>query len=123
MLSTARARGLFLDDERNPEDVFWVEYPTGIDWTVVRCYDDFVSESSKGYSVISFDHDIQDFDDVGFERTGFTCAKHLVEIVLDKEVGMPVFYVHSKNVIGAANINKLLSNLTWRIKLDSLENQ
>ena len=28
--------GVFLDDERNPEDVKWVKYPANVDWCVVR---------------------------------------------------------------------------------------
>ena len=29
-------KGLFLDDERNPEDVTWIKYPDNIEWIVVR---------------------------------------------------------------------------------------
>ena len=29
-------RGIFLDDERNPEDVTWIKYPENVEWFIVR---------------------------------------------------------------------------------------
>ena len=59
-------KGLFLDDERNPEDVTWIDYPESIDWKVVRSYSEFFYEFHRSdFQVISFDHDIQDYNHRG----------------------------------------------------------
>jgi hypothetical protein len=125
-------KGLFLDDERNPEDVTWVSYPDNIEWTVVRTRSAFQDACETGeYLYYSFDHDIQDFttvkkgtpiaetafgivyqeEDETFEHTGFHCAldlKDYLELGLDNEVKMKGFFVHSKNPIGAKKIYNLL---------------
>ena len=38
-MESNKIKGLFLDDERVPQDVTWVNYPKNIEWTVVRSYD------------------------------------------------------------------------------------
>ena len=59
-MESNKMKGLFLDDERVPQDVTWVVYPKNIEWTVVRSYDEFFHEFHRGqFQVISFDHDIQ----------------------------------------------------------------
>jgi len=104
-------RGIFLDDERNPEDVTWLTYTQDIEWTVVRTYGDFErAVICEQYDVISFDHDIQDFTDEGEERTGYTCFKRMLEFVLDGMYNLPICYVHSKNVAGAKNIKDHYEN-------------
>lgn len=108
-------KGLFLDDERNPQDVTWVDYPQGIEWRVVRTFDAFVAaleENGVAFELISFDHDLQDFDASGVERTGYTCMKWLSERSLDTETPPPaLFHVHSMNGPGGGNIRSLYSNL------------
>jgi len=60
--------GIFLDDERKPEDVTWVKYEEDIEWVIVRSYSEFVSELRKLFFntenelVISFDHDLCCYD-------------------------------------------------------------
>lgn len=108
-------KGLFLDDERIPQDVTWVEYPAAIEWKVVRTYDEFVAaltEDGADFALISFDHDLQDFDSSGVERTGYTCMKWMSERALDTDTPPPaIFHVHSKNGPGGGNIRSLYSNL------------
>ena len=71
-----KLRGLFLDDERNPEDVTWIDYPESIDWKVVRSYDEFFYEFHRSaFQAISLDHDIQDYNHRGVELTGYTSRK------------------------------------------------
>lgn len=132
-------KGLFLDDERNPEDIVWAvegsaySYPENIKWTVVRTRDEFQNACETGeFLYYSFDHDIQDFttvykgtpitetvfgvvyqeEDETFEHTGYHCALDLVDYLhlgIESDVKMKGFFVHSKNPIGALKIYNLLS--------------
>jgi hypothetical protein len=112
---------LFLDDERNPQDVKWILIGGvghwGADWKIVRSYDEAVAwVTEHGFpDVISFDHDLGlmhyagDYSD---GITGLDFAKWLVEYDMDTNT-MPAnftFTVHSKNPIGSENIRNLLSN-------------
>lgn len=105
--------GIFLDDERNPEDVFWIEYPE-ITWSVVRNKDDFmtllklVATTGQNF-VVSFDHDIQEFcNDV--ETTGYDCLKNLVYFCLDTGVNLPVCFFHTQNPVGKQNMQTYYEN-------------
>ena len=92
-------KGLFLDDERNPKDVTWLSYPLDVDWTVVRTYGEFeMAILMSDFDIISFDHDIQDFDDRGNERTGYTCFLKILGYVMEDCMKMPEVVVHSQNL-------------------------
>lgn len=113
---------LFLDDERNLEDVTWAPWKVrekyrNEDWVIVRNYGDAMTEVfNRGFPLfVSFDHDI------GHDKyTGHSFAKQLVEndiISGNKESRSAYkfapdfeFYVHSQNHIGKANIEGLLNN-------------
>jgi hypothetical protein len=113
---------LFLDDERNLEDVTWAPWQVrekyrNEEWVVARSYADAMVEIlNRGFpKFVSFDHDL------GHEKyTGYELAKQLVEndiISGDKESRREYkfcvnfdFYVHSQNPIGKANIEGLLNN-------------
>lgn len=93
---------LFLDDVRDPPDNSWV---------TVRSFDDFI-----GWIVlhgvpdlISFDHDLGEN-----QPTGMDCAKWLVE----NELPIKGWKVHSANPPGHANIESLLSN--WKKHTDGV---
>lgn len=129
-------KGLFLDDERNPEDVTWnligsdVKYPSDVEWTIVRNSKDFIIEMEKDiYECYSFDHDIQDFwvqpkgtplaqtafgivyaeEETRGEHTGYHCATHLQDhFMLGHGLKPKMFFVHSKNPVGAKKIYDLL---------------
>lgn len=104
-------KGLFLDDERNPQDVTWLSYPANINWNIVRTYAEFSNAIlTQDFDIISFDHDIQDYDLKGNERTGYDCMKYLVEMALDKAIILPRCVVHSQNPTGAENIRKYYEN-------------
>lgn len=114
-------RLLFLDDVRYPieayrytkQDVFLQK-----GWHIVRNYEQFVSRIlEKGLpEMISFDHDLgvehylrpnaKEF----VEKTGYDCAKWLVEYCMDNYLNLPKFYCHSMNPVGKENIEKLLKN-------------
>jgi len=111
---------IYLDDVRTPIDPNWV---------VVRSYDEFVKTVTKigleNIELISLDHDLGDsamkewhtnvyhnytlnYDNIT-EKTGYDCAKWLVEQWLE---GYPVVdvYTHSANAIGSANIMGYINN-------------
>ncbi len=114
------AWNLFLDDERNFEDVTWAPWQVrekyrNEEWVVARSYADAMVEIlNRGFpKFISFDHDL------GHEKyTGYELAKQLVEndiISGDKESRKEYvfsadfdYYVHSQNPIGKANIEGLI---------------
>lgn len=92
---------LYLDDLRSTPENFERVYD----------YDEFVNFINKNGvpEFISFDHDL------GEGKTGFDCAKFLVEFCLDNGVSDINFQVHSQNPVGKENIEKLLDNFN-RVK-------
>ncbi len=97
---------IFLDD---------VRMPVGDDWHIVRNYDEFV-HAIKTYGIpkyISFDHDLafEHYADMqSQEKTGYDCAKFLVDFCMDRKLQLPDYGVHSMNPVGKANILHLLKN-------------
>ncbi|TRO56190.1 hypothetical protein E2P64_06230 [Candidatus Bathyarchaeota archaeon] len=121
---------LFLDDSRNPRDVKWVELPL-VAWTVVRNYREFVETIQRDGvpRIVSFDHDLADEHYKEFaratdpktidkqikyetltEKTGYDCAKWLANFCVDKGIPIPLYYLHSLNGIGCANIHSILES-------------
>jgi hypothetical protein len=127
---------IYLDDIRTPK-------PETGDWVVVKNYDEFVKVVTEigleNISLISLDHDLGDsamhewhtnvyhnytldYNNI-HEKTGYDCAKWLVEHYYDnyvtqesrsekKQSGIifPRVYTHSANPIGSANIMGYLNN-------------
>jgi hypothetical protein len=120
---------LFLDDERIPEQVKWVQLPLA-PWAIVRSYAAFVSIIQKHGipSFVTFDHDLaeehyrpsmynpdkhytQYYTDGTFkEKTGYDCAKWLCEYCAEKNVDFPEYTVHSMNPIGRENIHSIIQS-------------
>jgi hypothetical protein len=111
---------IYLDDIRTPVETGWV---------VVRDYDEFVETilhyGLENIEIISLDHDLGisamkewhknvkinctlDYNNIT-EKTGYDCAKWLVEQWLN---GSPVckVYTHSANAVGSANIMGYVNN-------------
>lgn len=125
---------LFLDDERYPHDVTWVDLPL-VEWTIVRNYKQFVDTITiNGMPQnISFDHDLADvhykksialnksggtyeYSDIE-EKTGYDCAKWLVDYCMEKNIEIPPYTVHSMSIIGKQNIIQYLENYkSWKHK-------
>lgn len=123
MISKEGYYNLFLDDVRNS----YFLHDTRA-WTTVRNYNQFVETiKERGLpKLISFDHDLALEHYPVFEeniiygkpyeipyakykeKTGFDCAKWLVEYCLDNRLPLPDFQVHSMNPVGKENIQKLL---------------
>lgn len=110
MSKTKESFCIFLDDERWPDEVKWVDIGNH-QWYISRSYFDAVSliEELGFPDVVSFDHDLGiDLD--GKELTGYDFAKYLCQLDMDKG-GMPEdfkFTVHSQNPVGARNIKNYL---------------
>lgn len=113
---------LFLDDYRIPRDCFeYMHSPIyiSVDWIVVRNYYAFITLiENKGIpEIISFDHDLADvhykkqefnYDDETQEKTGFHCAKWLINYCIDNKKELPAeVLIHSMNPAGSANIKSL----------------
>jgi hypothetical protein len=111
---------IYLDDIRTPINP---------DWIVVRSYDEFVAKVTEigldNIDVISLDHDLGDtamrewynnvynnyqldYNNIT-EKTGYDCAKWLVNQWLDGQPVVEVF-THSANAIGSANIMGYINN-------------
>jgi hypothetical protein len=121
-----------------------VRTPKDPNWKVVRNYEEFVDLVSKtgleNIETISLDHDLGpiamseyfnnvspnyklDYNNLIEEKTGYDCAKWLVDYYYekyDKEVSrnekrnsgilFPRIYTHSANPIGSANIMGYVNN-------------
>ena len=107
---------IFLDDERNIEDVTWVKYPSYENLFVFRRERDLINSlmifDDIKDCLFSFDHDLQDFDVAGNENTGYTCAKWLCDYILDRNWNPDDlnYVVHTKNPIGGKNIISYIEN-------------
>ena len=122
---------LFLDDEREPKDVKWIELPP-VAWVVVKNYKAFVETIKRDGipTTISFDHDLADehyqeytvahdermlsFGTIRYDRlkekTGYDCAKWLAELCVERNVPIPLYYIHTLNPIGRQNIFSVMES-------------
>lgn len=108
---------LFLDDVRDPKEVTWVILPETT-WIVVRNYKSFESTIlTMGMPIfVTYDHDLNDMHyghglkdgeipyDEYSEKTGYDCAKFLVNECMKKGIKHPPYKVHSMNPVGKSNI-------------------
>jgi hypothetical protein len=111
---------IYLDDVRTPVEKNWV---------VVRSYDEFIAKVNEigleNIDFISLDHDLGDsamkewhknvyhnytldYNNIT-EKTGYDCAKWLVEQWMEGQSVVDV-YTHSANAIGSANIMGYINN-------------
>jgi len=117
---------LLLDDDvrRTPQNIYSYtnnEIYLKYGWTIVRNFEDFVKQVEyRGVPrVVTFDHDLNDAHykqqgninyDSFKEKTGFHCAKWLIDYCIDKNVELPEeIYIHTMNVVGAMNIKSLFT--------------
>ena len=111
---------IFLDDERDPQFVknkLGDNFPQ--DWKVIRNYFDFVNFVDQNFDnikLVSFDHDIQSFDQSGKEFTGKDAADYMITKCLDTGRDFPDFYVHSMNNTGKQNILGIILNYLRKVE-------
>ncbi|MEG0868870.1 MAG: hypothetical protein RSD49_06710 [Hafnia sp.] len=105
--------GIFLDDERFPVNATWMTYPEDIQWVVVRTHAAFTHEVAKLIDqplIISFDHDLMDFDADGREYTGYDGVKWLVDLCMDQDRPLPLCVFHTQNPVGRQNMESYYLN-------------
>jgi len=106
---------LILDDIRNERMCFEATNNTIYllkEWVIVRSYDEFCKFITENPlpELISFDHDLADYDETGQERTGKECLQFLIDFVMDNNLKMPNVLVHSSNTPGRIRIKSLYDN-------------
>jgi Cyclic-phosphate processing Receiver domain len=116
---------LFFDDFRDPGDCFeYMRHPVYIDagWITVRCYDEFVKHVQENGmpEMISFDHDIYHDDEDKPEKTGYDCARWLINYCIDNKKELPArIFIHSQNPAGSRNIESLFVSYLKSLDLPS----
>jgi len=117
---------LFLDDERLPRHVYWIELPL-VEWTIVRTYNEFVNAVlNNNINIVSFDHDLcmehyqeyhraNDTDkNINYnnikEKTGYHAAIFMAEYCIENKLKLPEYYIHSMNYMGKQNILSVLTS-------------
>jgi hypothetical protein len=117
---------LFLDDIRMPQQASFY-MPSHVrdlyrtqEWVIVRNYDEFVAciqERGMPY-MVSFDHDLAEahYDPSTWtesfqylDKTGYDCAKWMVEHMNENHLPLPLVLVHSMNPVGKQNIINFLN--------------
>ena len=115
---------LFLDDVRIPTHVTWVDFPRDQHYSVVRNYQEFVDLITlRGLpKFVCYDHDLSDChyghglsgDDIPYdsykEKTGYDCAKWIVDYCMNKGIKHPSYVVHSMNPVGKSNIESYIES-------------
>lgn len=119
---------LWLDDIRNPQENNWlrfspIEPPFEVTW--VKSYAEFIEHITKNGlpDAICFDHDLgldlvhekkamskgalKRFRKTPEYKTGYDCAKWLVNYCLDNNCKLPLWNIQSSNPVGKDNINGL----------------
>jgi hypothetical protein len=119
---------IYLDDIRTPTEEGWI---------VCRNYDEFIKTVGDiglgNIDTISLDHDlgdtaireyfkntsknyIIDYNNI-HEKTGYDCAKWIVNKSMEDEIALPTITVHSANPVGAANIMGYINNYLKNVRL------
>lgn len=115
---------LWLDDSRDPNTDDWLNFsPIGKNCEVVwvKSYAAFTHWIIVNGlpDAICFDHDLgftneyyieNDIESPDPERTGYDCAKWLVEYCLLHNKVLPLYSVQSANIVGKVNIISYLEN-------------
>jgi hypothetical protein len=126
---------LYLDDFRNPIDSAYYRGEAIYaheEWVIVRNYDEFVKciQENGLPEIISFDHDLADthydnqdhvdgdYYDIVTEKTGYHCAKWLIDYCIDNNKKLPArILIHSMNPAGSQNIKSLFESYLKSLKL------
>ena len=117
---------IFLDDERHPIDVDWCRdvvkrFNDAANYSHIICRNlDDVLTSIKNNKIdhISFDHDLGLQDENGFEITGYTILKHLIDMHIHGMLSnLPTCSFHSKNPVGVENMKSYYENYLKMMEL------
>ncbi len=114
-------KNLFIDDERLPEHVYWINYPENIkDWAIVKDYVNAVKyiEDNGLPDFISFDNDLGEHS-----KEGYYIALFIVEYCLDNNLKFPPCAVHSQNNIARDRIVSLVNNFNKVLNITRMVNK
>lgn len=119
---------LFLDDQKDPNNIPWVNLPDNVKWLIARDYKDFVKAITENGlpSFISFDHnldpehnklmrichDYRTFIAAQSIPSGYDCARWLVEYCKLSNLDLPPYTIHSMNGNGTTAIKRNLERYT-----------
>ena len=103
---------IWIDDIRDPKN--YIKFNSNEQYDIIWCksYNEFVvalNDINEPY-LVCFDHDLGDINNPNGEKTGYDCAKYLVDFCLDNDIKLPNFHSQSDNVPGRENILNLLEN-------------
>lgn len=113
---------LFLDDERQPNQVTWVNiHIDNRPWVVVKSYEEFVAhiEANGLPDFVSFDHDLafgHYHGDFTGEKTGLDAAKWMTQYCETHKLKFPWFAVHSMSSVGRVNIMRHINEYIARVE-------
>ena len=100
--------GLWLDDLRKPSDLFLNRVET---YFVARSYEDAIFYLANFREDESYEDLFIDFDhDLGTSKSGYDFAKYLLE----HNISIGGFSIHSMNPIGVTNIYELLTHYGYK---------
>lgn len=107
---------LLLDDLRDVNQVF--EYTKQKvfltqSWFIVKTYQEFIiCIIDNGLpEFLSFDHDLGEGSMInGEEKSGYDCAKWLIDYCINNQADLPTYFCHSMNPVGSEKIRGLLQN-------------
>lgn len=120
---------VFLDDKRfsplvvhNDKRGLGTAVGKSKNWVYARNYTEFINIIDNNFDqidLISFDHDIDSWENLGgvdIEMTGMSAAQYIVSYCMDNEKPLPNWFVHSDNTNGNKNIRTLLMNYMFRVE-------
>lgn len=108
---------LWLDDIRDPfkNDSEWLTFspilrPYKVIW--VKNYDEFISwiKLNKLPDAICFDHDLGWDKNDNEMKSGFDCAKWLIDYCIDNDLDIPEYAIQSANPVGKDNISSIIES-------------
>ena len=102
---------LYLDDIRNPHQSGYQDS----EWIVCKndkTFKDMFISFDSVITHISFDHDIDSYDENGNEVTGYNCVKWLCDYIQDNNLDISnlTLNFHTANVVGKENMETYWNN-------------
>ena len=102
---------LYLDDIRNPIQSGY----NNNNWVVCRndkTFKNMFTSFERIITHISFDHDIDSYNDDGTEVTGYDCVKWLCDYILDNNLDISnlTLKFHTANPVGKENMASYWNN-------------
>ena len=102
---------LYLDDIRHPHQSGYQDN----EWIVCRndkTFKDMFMSFDSIITHISFDHDIDSYNDDGTEVTGYDCVKWLCDYIQDNNIDISKLTIltHTANVVGKENMKAYWDN-------------